>query len=688
MAGEVVFVPETVVPAVVLALLASLAPAVPAQGKTTGSDTTKAVPEPDALALLATAEALHKEGKDEEASSILREVALKLEATPESVMRSNLEKVVQELLQKADPTEARRREAFQLAAAEFVKLSDSYKRRRWYRMALLALRDAERLDPSTAVAPLTDLQKKGASAFAWEEAHRQARDAKPAAATRPEPQDRLSAFPAGAEGWKSTPTLLTTPVPVDGSSHRLLTARLRHKDGTVSIEARRTDTKGQVQLLFGARSYDDYFILSVDYHGGGSTCLGVFYWSEGKLTHLAFSNFFDLKKEVREGWLRYGVRISGKKVTCFVGEEDRVTVDCPREPHGRIGVAVAQASTGQVQFRKLHAEPPPKPDPKPEREKSAAEQLMAQVAKAEQLMKSRKSADKEEAVVTLVEAGRLGKSLGDDTVGKTVRASIQQLLIKANQPHGDHEKTRRAAAEAILVLADAYSKQGWHKTARSLLLEVRHLDGDVAAPALQANSKLLEPILAKERGLPPEKQGPADNAVLVKWFKGGREPWDADRAWTVDEAGAQAPIDRVGEALILSNEDLGKKAAVTIQVKTSRKRCTAGIAFALKNMNSYYLLVWTHAPEKNRTSMQLYRNQGRDYKRLGPTKTLRFSPEAREQWMTLKLKYGDKKVGFQLGETPEVVVPLDDKYLSGKLALYTYVDETRQQVCFRNLVIQ
>ncbi len=105
-------------------------------------------------------------------------------------------------------------------------------------------------------------------------------------------------------------------------------------------------------------------------------------------------------------------------------------------------------------------------------------------------------------------------------------------------------------------------------------------------------------------------------------------------------------------------------------------------------MNSYYLVVWTHTPKKNQTAMQLYRNQGRDYKRLGPTKTFRFSPEAREQWMTLKLKYGDKKVSIQLGEAPEVVVPVDNQYLAGKIGLYTYVDETRQKVCFRNLVIK
>ncbi|MHC4077147.1 MAG: hypothetical protein ACYST0_01755 [Planctomycetota bacterium] len=676
---------ETLAPLAFLALLASTTLA---QGQATDSkpNPDPQAKEPDALALVARAEALHKDGKDEQASGILRQAAARLAVMPAGVMRTNLEKVINDLLAKADPVTTRRREAFQLAAAEFVKLSSSYKRRKWYRMALLALRDAERLDPTSAAEPLAQLRQKGASAFAWEEARRQQLSARPAAARKAEPKDRLSAFTGvNIAGWKVTPTLITSPMPNDEASDLVLTRRLKHGDGTVSIEVKRTNTKGEVGLLFGANSYEDYFIQAVHYHKEGDISLGVFYWCDGKLTELGQSDFFTLAGKAREDWLRYGLRIQGNKVTCFVGDKDRLTVECPRKPHGRIGVSVARASTGQVQFRKLHVVGPPEPKP---REKTPTEKLMEKVAEAEQQMKSRKREAREGAVLALIEARRMSRALPKDTVGKTVRESIRQLMVKANRPHGNLEKTRRAAAEAILVAADGYSNNRWHKTARALLLDVHELDPEVARSALEANSKMLEPILAKERGLPPEKQHPDDNTVLVKWFKGGRQPWDEDKAWKVGDTGAAAPADRVGASLILANEALGEKAELSIEVKTTRKRCTAGVAFAVKSINSYYLVLWTHAPKKNQTAMQLYRNQGRDYKRLGPTKTFRFSPEAREQWMTLKLRYGDKKVSIQLGETPEVVVPVDNQYLAGKIGLYAYVDETRQQICFRNLVIK
>jgi len=676
---NLMLVHQTVAPLAFLALLASTTLA---QGKATGPD--PKTKEPDTLALVAQAEALHKKGKNEQASSILRQAATRLAATPEGVMRTNLEKVIQGLLQKADPVTARRREALQLAAAEFVKLSDSYRRRKWNRMALLALRDAERLDPATATEPLAYLRQKGAKAFAWEDAQRQPRNDKPAAAKKPEPKDRLSGF-AGANiaGWTITPKLITSPIPNDEGSDLVLTRSLKHGDGTVSIEVKRASTKGEVGLLFGANSYDDYFILAVHYYKHGDVTVGVFYWCDGKLTEICNSRFFSVSN--RENWLRYGLRIQGNKVTCFVGDKDRVTGECPRKPHGRIGVSVARTSTGQAQFRKLHVVKPPKSKP---REKTPTEKLMETVGKAERQMKSRKREEREGAVLALIEARRLSSALPQDTVGKTVRESIHQLMVRANRPHGNLEKTRRAAAEAILVAAVAYSDNRWHKTARALLLDADRLDPQVARSALEANSKILEPILAKERGLPAEKQRPDDNALLVKWFKGGREPWDEDRAWTVGDKGAAAPADRVGGSLVLSNETLGEKAELSIEVKTTRKRCKAGVAFALKSINSYYLVLWTHEPKKNQTAMQLYRNQGRDYKRLGPTTTLRFSPEAREQWMTLKLKYGDKKMSIQLGETPAVVVPVDNEHLAGKIGLYTSVDETHQKVCFRNLVIK
>ena len=153
-----------------LAFLALLASTTLAQGQATGSKPKPSpkAKEPDPLALIARAEVLHKAGKDEQASGILRQAATKLAATPAGVMRANLEKVINDLLAKADPVTAKRREAFQRSAAEFVKLSNSYKRRKWYRMALVALRDAERLDPTSATEPLARLRQQSASAFAWE----------------------------------------------------------------------------------------------------------------------------------------------------------------------------------------------------------------------------------------------------------------------------------------------------------------------------------------------------------------------------------------------------------------------------------------------------------------------------------------------------------------------------------------
>jgi hypothetical protein len=645
----------------------------------------------DLLGLVDRSEKLLASGSAERATRLLIVAERALLAESPGVLRDSLRATILGLAEKADPNRKVRMDTFARAAGELIKTSRMYGRRGWHSIASRLLEDAAELSPERVAKERSKAARTGS-------ASRFGRKKTPSG-----PEDLLSRFKASdANGWDVRRDEIRSPPPTKTGSAVLVGPVKVENDRMVSIEVKRPNTASLAAILFGAIDYDDYFIFDVDFRTGTECAVTVYHWKAPRLKELGVA-FFHIPKARRGDWLRYAVRIEGKKVTCFVGKKSRITVMCDREPYGSIGMHVSGASPyrGAVAYRRLRVYKPKRstgggaPDTKP---------LIANISRAEGLIRERKN---EAATLLLLDAEHDVAALANATLQKTLGQTVAKLIRRADRTIARYKGSRVAAAVALVGLAETYANAKWYFLAGDILTHAERLDRSsaaalrltvdertkavVAKPAsrLPDAAATKDPVGAgaKPRGLAAEPQVATHNLDLLMWFEGGRQPYDKD-AWRVSTEGVAAPVDRLGRTLILSTGDFEHKTTFSVQVKTTDKECCAGVAFGFKTTQSYHYVAWRHAAKGGLTYVQVYQVKGSETKRIGPAKTFRFSAEARRSWMTARVVCGDKFVRFRLGNAPEFKVAIDASNFAGKIGLHATVLDSKQPVHFRNLVIE
>jgi hypothetical protein len=645
----------------------------------------------DLLGLVDRSEKLLASGSVEGATRLLIEAERALLAEPPGVLRDGLQATILGLAVQADPNRKVRVDTFARAAGELIKTSRMYGRRGWSSIANRLIQAAAELSPERVA-------KERAKAARSGSAGRSGKKKSPSG-----PADLLSRFKASdSNGWDVRRDEIRSPPPTKTGSAVLLGPVKVEKDQMVSIEVKRPNTASLAAMLFGAIDYEDYFILDVDYNAGTECAVLVYHWKAPHLKELGVA-YFNIPKAKRGDWLRYAVRIEGKKATCFIGENSRITVTCDREPYGSIGMHVSGASPyrGAVAYRRLLVYEPKRPsgggapDTKP---------LIANISRAERLIRERKN---EAATLLLLDAEYDVAALNNATLQKTLGQTVAKLIRRADRTIAKYKGSRVAAAVALVGLAETYANAKWYFLAGDILTHAERLDRPSAAAlrlAVDAGTKAVvakpasrlpnaaaakDPVGAgaKPRGLAAEPQVATHNLDLLMWFEGGRQPYDKD-AWRVSTEGVAAPVDRLGRTLILSTGDFAHKTTFSVQVKTTDKECCAGVAFGFKTTQSYHYVAWRHAAKEGLTYVQMYEVKGTETKRIGPAKTFRFSAEARRSWMTARVVCGDEFVRFRLGNAPEFKVPIAESNFAGKIGLHATVLDSKQPVRFRNLVIE
>lgn len=628
---------------------------------------------------------------------MLRRAERALFYEPRGVLHGSLQKTIAGLLEKADPNRVLWVEAFDKGASELVNTSQMYRRRKWSRIADRLLDDAESLSPAIAA------KERERSARSSRSGSKKKSEVKKKAPTGP--KDLMAKFrPSEAWGWDVGREIVKSP-PLKMATHHLLGSIQCLKDAMVSLDVKRPDTQSQAAIIFGGRDYEDYFILDLIYYRGTDCQAIAYHWKAPNLKEIGTKRF-RLSEEQRGDWVRYAVRIDGKRATFFIDEKELFSVPCEREPYGMIGMLISGISKYKdpVHYRKLFIyEPKNESKNEPvDGPKKIDTRLLHNISKAEKLLEDRKN---EDATLILLDAQQEVRAHLNETLKKTLGDTIRKLIRRADRTNTRFNKTRVAAAASLVTLSKTYVEAKWYDVAGEILKRAAVLDRtatldlraalDAAiravvhkpAPKKPAAAKGPDTVANKTGGLAAEAQAPTKNLDLLMWFERGRQPYDTD-AWRVSTEGVAAPVDRLGGSLILSTGKFGEKAAFSVQAKTTEKECVAGVAFGFKTIYSYYYVAWRHASEKGLTYVQMYRVQGPDTKRVGPTKTFRFSADARKKWMTLRIAYADKKVRIKLGNAPEFTVPVAAKSLAGNIGLYTVVLDSKQPLHFRNLVIE
>ncbi|MCA8955180.1 MAG: DUF1080 domain-containing protein [Planctomycetes bacterium] len=640
------------------------------------------------------AEALLQKGEKERAAQLLRSCRSRTGEVPDT-MRRAIEDSIAAMLERADPHGADLKSAEQRAADAFLDLAKTYRVRKWYRTSLRMVREAERYDGSRIGEALHSLKVMAPRLFA------KTTPAPVASSEAAGPRDQLADAVIRdeyAQGWKITKQTITSPrVPDKPSSNlALLFDKPTHGDGEVGIDVKWSDAEGQVGMLFGATDYNEYFMYYIDYYGDGRGIATVSSWS-GEVFKKLSSVEFHSPKVFKDRWNRLAVRVDGTTATLLLAGETVHTVTLPSAPRGRIGLTIGVAAPGKspVEFRGLQVKSPA--ELAREKAQAAAARLRAkedphqraateQIAAAEDSLNAKQP---EEAFLAVLEAGPHVPRVRSAAVRSALQQSILTLCKRSNRVFKQHRDAYTKAAKALLGAANSYTAGGWHTTARELLVRARELDAEVPTAALAANDKAMEPILAKLHGHRPEPQVAADTEQITKWFQGGREPY-GKAGWTFDAVSARPtsqPSRRSG-AVLLSTRKVGKAANVTLQIKTGDVVSTAGVVFGAKSKFHYHLLTIDHEPKLRATFVQVYKWNGSEHLKVGPQLQLRFTPEARAQWMTLGLAFDDQKVVVRLGREPAKTLPLKGQDFSGSLGLYTTLRPGSTAVEFRNLTIE
>ena len=627
------------------------------------------------LDLVNDAQVLQRASQHELAIIELRRASAILDRRADRKASAPLRKIVDDHLADADPQfkqVARTRESI---AKKTLALAKSYRGRGWARVELALLRQAQAMDVEVPVRQLESLRRINSKVFASEESLGGFN------AVLIEPADRIDEFDNPGSPWRFLDGVLSSPT-ITTQSAMVLHERLTHESGVVSVEVNRPAEPGQASLVVGARGRDDFFIFDVQYFEATTAVASVWYWSNDVMQTIGTQEFLVSEKE-KGSWVTYEVQIDGSEATFVVAGRRVLSVDCPREPYGRVGFFISETSAykSSVDFRRLHLQGRiVSADAKADED-----EVRGMIAEAEKLIEQREF---EDACMELLKARNVLGGLSDDSVRSELASIVTELRTVADPLSKRHLKLDATTVEDLLEIATGYIEVGWHRSAREYILQAVKFDFATAAPQFVANRAEMQLLFAETQGWPAEDPRPVDNARLVEVFKGGEQPLDGVEGWVVDDTGATAPSDRHGDSMILSREPLGGGQGFSIQVLPGAVDRSFGLQFGFDETMSDHLLRFQHSVSTGWTRLEsCYRKSGGRYQ-VQEVKNLHFLPDALAEWMTIQVDFEHNFAKVKVGREPEFRLRTQTAYPEGQIALRSKHVEGQPPLRFRNLVLK
>ena len=629
------------------------------------------------LDVVERARALQRVGEHEAAAIELLRARSLVDRRADGGGSASLRKDLDAILADADPRFKKAQRTRESIAKKMLALAKSYRGRGWWQLELAVLRQSQAMNVQVPARQLVSLERLKPGVFDTEEYLGLVNP------SLSEPTDQIEDFDDPVSPWKFLDGVLSSPS-LSTDSALVVSDRLTHESSVISVEVNRPAEPSQASLVVGAQSRDDFFIFDVQYFESTTAVATVWRWFNGAIETIGTEEFL-LSEREKQSWVPYEVQIDGTRATFVVAGRNVLSVDCPREPYGRVGFFISQTSAykNSVGFRRLYL-----------RERiatkdaqAAADEVRGLIADAARLVEQNRD---EEACMKLIKARNLIGGLTDVSVRAELANSVIESRSKADPLAERHLQLDLSTGEGLLEIADAYTQAEWHRLAREYILQAAQYDLASAADQLAANEIAVQLLFADAQGWPAEAPRPVDNAKLVELFQDGEQPLDGTKVWVVDESGATAPSDRYENSMILSRVALGGGEGFSIQVLSGAVDRSFGLHFGFDESQTDHLLRFHHSMSAGWTRVEfLYRKNGGRYMELN-SKNIRFRPEALAEWMTIHVEFERSlvKVKVRVGREPEFSMRTQDAYPQGQIALRSKHVEGQPPLRFRNLTVK
>lgn len=388
---------------------------------------------------------------------------------------------VGKLLKIVDPVTRQRTIGYKKAARGLMNQAKSYKRLKWFDLAIHLAFESQDLDPKGAKAMLKGLGRAAPAAF---------RDAK----RLPKPVAVDAPVARQATGWKlfepeqvaaydwkeesGVHTMTSKPA----AAAFALFDRQSAGQAAVSAEFKRTDSTGGAGMLFGARNYQDFYMVEVIFRMNQSVVRLLRWDSKKESTETIKSGWVRLTRDARKDWVRVAVHIEDQGYAILINGKEVFKVKTRSQPEGRMGYFVPPGKSGSVSFRSPYIGPIRK---KPTPKKAAPEKNpVFEALDGIEKNIGETPAQKQKAVLELFALQRKNIFAGDEKVSQR----IEELLGSACLEYAKLSAARTEAATALLEVAKRYEAAGWKQLARTVLVDAA-VFSEAAATRLRGPSK-------------------------------------------------------------------------------------------------------------------------------------------------------------------------------------------------------
>jgi hypothetical protein len=430
-----------------------------------------------AARVLDQAKVLYGNGEKESASILFYRV---LNLAQGNRQDNKVARSASKLLKIVDPVARLRTIGYKKAARGLIEQAKAYKQLKWFELAIHLAFESQDLDPTTAKAMLNGLGRAAPAAF-----RNARRMPKPGAAAQPKAKQTAGwkIFKPGriaSYGWKKDSGVYTVTPKLKAGALAIFDRRTSGRCA-VSAEFRRASAAGSAALVFGARNYQDFYVVEVLLSMNQSE-VRVLRWDPNKESvGLVQMGLAKLTRDARKDWVEIAVHIEANAYAVLVNGKEVFKVKTTTQPHGRVGYFVSAGASDPVSFRfpyvgPIEKKPPPtKQAPKKNPVLEALERIEKSIAENQ----------KQKAVLGLFALQRKNVFVGDAKVGER----IEELLGSACPEYAKLRAARNTAATALLDVAKRYEDAGWKRLAREVLLDAAVFSDTAAGRFRETNPK-------------------------------------------------------------------------------------------------------------------------------------------------------------------------------------------------------
>ena len=551
----------------------------------------------DGVSLVSRAEALLKRTHGDEDGLLLLWQALDaLRAQPANPIRDATVLSARYLLKEHDPLEEQRRQVFTRIATLQVELAKGYRLKKWFETAAQRLEVAADYDPDATAAERAALAKLPAAKPAVAPA------TSAATSTRaPEPcllLQRKQAVRVFGKWEANGEVLACEPHPGNGQILHEWTTGALHSDNEIVVEFRAVDPKvpHNVGVQFGLAAAGQA-TTAYHLHIYGSPATGQYAM---RLLRRDLSSVHELAsawvkaEETPDGWHRVSVQVRGAALRAQLDGTDPLEATASEPVRGQVGVVVgcADAASCALQFRNLRVDPLPADAPSDDELRRAAEQqrqddITKAVDGAQKLLAQKQP---EAAAHLLHDALALVLELPTGVLRDNLRASIVELLQKADPLAKKQLQTAVDVAAALGALADQYATAGRPRQAQALMQLAMPFDHDGQhARAAAIEQAVAAWNVAQATARASELAPPADDGTLLRaWFATGKLLDSRCRPWQIEGPAARIdplPPDEGSQQLPKTGSPAVQKASIHVHLPA--EQCQGGLCFDVAGPHDY-----------------------------------------------------------------------------------------------------